>query len=231
MKTVIIIPYRDRERHLDYYLKHSVPALKKHIENLEVIIVEQAVGKKFNRGKTINIGYKYYDDVDNYYITQDVDVNPSSIKTFDMYKEEVGEKEILSIYSNGETLGGIIKFSGKTFKEINGFPNNYWGWGHEDKDLTNRVDFYKYKINRKTKYKTAKEKQEFLKKAEFFNIFEDDHNRQDCGMWEIPYKLWNNTSDQMKKAYIESNGISTLDYAIVKEEVLMEGVKKITVEI
>ena len=32
---------------------------------MEIIIVEQQKGKKFNRGATINIGYLYYNNIDN----------------------------------------------------------------------------------------------------------------------------------------------------------------------
>ena len=31
MKTIVIIPYRNRLKHLLYYIKHTAPLLKKHI--------------------------------------------------------------------------------------------------------------------------------------------------------------------------------------------------------
>ena len=225
MKTVIIIPYRNRESHLMYYLNKSLPELKKVIDNLEVVVVEQEEGKKFNRGKIINVGYKYYGNKDNYYITQDVDVNPCNKDTIQMYNEKVKEDEFVGIYSDGGTLGGVVKFTGKTFEKVNGFPNNYWGWGHEDKDLSNRAEYYDCHIRRIIKF------DEYKKKAEYFKIFEDNHNRQDCGLWSIPYRLWKTTSYENKEKYIKSNGLSSCNYKILKKEQLMEGVVKIVVEI
>jgi hypothetical protein len=225
MKNIIIIPYRDRKKHLDYYLKNSYLKLKEKIKNLEVIIVEQVEGKKFNRGKTINIGYHYYSNEDYQYITQDVDVNPFNEKVIEKYNEDVSDNKFFGIYSDGRTLGGVVKFKGKSFKKVNGFPNDYWGWGHEDKDLQNRADFYKCKIE---KFLTF---QEFEEKAKYFKIFQDEHNREDCGKWGLAYGIWDKVSKGDQKIYIENNGLSTLNYKIIKEELLMENVKKITVEI
>ena len=36
MKTIILIPYRDREEHLKYFLENTAPKLKEKIENLEI---------------------------------------------------------------------------------------------------------------------------------------------------------------------------------------------------
>ena len=37
-------------------------------------------------------------------------------------------------------FGGVSALSKEQFLEINGFPNNYWGWGGEDDDIFNRQD-------------------------------------------------------------------------------------------
>jgi hypothetical protein len=222
-KTVIIIPYRDRQKHLEYYLKNSYPKLKNIIPNLEIIIVEQTFGKKFNRGATINIGYNYYNNPDYYYITQDVDTNPNEI-SLPYYNYEVNNN-FLSIYSFSRSVGGVAKFKGYDYVKVNGFPNNYWGWGHEDKDFMNRIEFYGYDIVRIFTLTNTSVKNQF------FDVFHDDHIREDSGKHDETYISWNLKNMDEKQKYILSNGLSTLKYDIIKEEQIMENVKKITVEI
>ena len=36
-------------------------------------------------------------------------------------------------------FGGITSFSASQFRQINGFPNNFWGWGGEDDELYKRT--------------------------------------------------------------------------------------------
>jgi len=225
MKTIIIIPFRNREKHLSYFLANSLPKLKKTIPNLEVIVVEQTEGKRFNRGATINIGYDYYKKDDYCYITQDVDVNPIIDEAVNFYKRPVNDKEFLGIYSDGETLGGVVKFTGKTFNEVNGFPNNYWGWGHEDKEMQNRAEHYNCKIEKLIKF------HEYEKKKLFFEIFQDEHIRQESGKWFDAYRKFNQISVNDQRNNIVTNGLNTLKYEILKETQLEPYVKKITVEI
>ncbi|MEQ2189744.1 hypothetical protein GOODEAATRI_028446, partial [Goodea atripinnis] len=37
-------------------------------------------------------------------------------------------------------FGGVSSMSKEQYLKINGFPNNYWGWGGEDDDIYNRFD-------------------------------------------------------------------------------------------
>ena len=224
-KTVIIIPYRDREKHLKYFLENSFPKLKNLIPNIEIIVVEQTQGKKFNRGATINIGYNYYNNPDNYYITQDVDTNPNEL-SLPYYAQELNQDdEILSIYSYSGSVGGITKLKGFDFVEINGFPNDFWGWGHEDKDFMNRILFYNKSITRVFKTDDTNVK------IPCFDIFQDNHNREDSDKWGIVYGIWDHLSREQQKSYILSNGLSNVKYSIINEEQIMENVNKITVEI
>ena len=63
MKNIIIIPYRNRQKHLDYFLEHSAPLLKNSVDNLQIIIVEQNEGKIFNWGILLNIRFQYDDSI------------------------------------------------------------------------------------------------------------------------------------------------------------------------
>ena len=47
--NVLIIPYRNRKPHLDYFLQNTLPLLNKNMEKVEVIVVEQGEGTLFNR--------------------------------------------------------------------------------------------------------------------------------------------------------------------------------------
>ena len=35
-------------------------------------------------------------------------------------------------------FGGVTALNSEQFEKINGYPNNYWGWGGEDDDVANR---------------------------------------------------------------------------------------------
>merc|ERR1719440_1527797 len=42
-------------------------------------------------------------------------------------------------YSYESFLGGALSFSPDDFSRINGYPNDYWGWGLEDDQLGLRM--------------------------------------------------------------------------------------------
>lgn len=225
MKTILIIPYRNRESHLEHFLANSFPKLKEVLPKLEVIVVEQTEGKKFNRGATINIGYDYYKQDEYDYITQDVDVNPIIQEAVDFYKQDVQSDYFLGIYSDGQTLGGVVKCKGSTFRKVNGFPNDYWGWGHEDKEFQNRAEHFGCKIEKIIEF------HEYEKKAKYFQIFQDNHVREESGKWFTAYHQFRRSDENIQKNSIMNNGWTTLKYTILEEIELQTDVKKIKVEI
>ena len=218
MKNIILIPYRNREIHLKYWIMNTYPKLNKVLENLEVLVIEQSKDNKlFNRGKVLNVGFKYYDKDEYNYFTHDVDHNSININ---IYNIKINNNTIISLKSgHNKSLGGIIKFKGNVFKKINGFNNNYWGWGIEDRDLYYRSVFYKINIIRdnKTRFKVLNHKH----KGYEFNKKKSDK----CD------NIFNSNNNNKIKEFILESGLNNLEYKIIKEENIKDNIKKIIVEI
>jgi predicted glycosyltransferase involved in capsule biosynthesis len=150
-KNIIIVPYRNREAHLDIFIRDALPEFEKYLQPFQVVVVEQDSGKLFNRGLMLNIGYNEYKLQSQYYFTHDIDIIPKEQCVKDIYTKEPLENNntIMGILtSDCNTLGGIIKFDNESFLKANGFPNNMWGWGVEDKALQNRVETMNIKVEK-----------------------------------------------------------------------------------
>ena len=133
-ENIILIPYRNREAHLKYYIDNTIPLIEKYLPNTKVVVIEQEEGKEFNRGCVLNVGFKEYENNTKYFITQDVDVNPSLEIIKNVYtKEDIEMLQIKIVHKM--SLGGIIKAKHDVILNINGFPNYIWGWGIEDRAL------------------------------------------------------------------------------------------------
>ena len=197
-KNIIIIPYRKREQHLEYFIKNTVPLIEELMPETKVVVIEQCEGKLFNRGKVLNVGFKEYMNKTEYFITHDVDINPTKLCIETYYNESVDVNCVMGIYtSQCNTLGGIIKIKSKCIEKINGFPNDFWGWGIEDKALQNRSEFFN--INKKTNL-TNKEKH-----PQFFKIFNDINDRKK----DIKKK-----KDKKKKKNMEIIGVMNIKISV-----------------
>jgi DNA-directed RNA polymerase II subunit RPB2 len=147
-KTLIIVPFRDqgdqgRGKQLEQFIAHysSLP-------NLHLLVVEQSNdNRKFNRGAVLNAGYLYACEhmpfIDTF-IFHDVDIiMPSEI--VNRYYGRCDDYRILHLgnlvkdMEYNPPFGRVIRFSKKAFQQINGFPNNFYGWGGEDDALAFRV--------------------------------------------------------------------------------------------
>lgn len=138
MKPTFIIPYRNRSEHLRRIADHLLKVG-------QVVVIEQSDNKPFNRGKLLNIGFQVADLADSYPVFHDVDMvphDPTCYLNLDLSKVcHLAGKASQFKYQMpyAEYLGGITAFSRENFEQINGFSNDFWGWGGEDDDLRNRV--------------------------------------------------------------------------------------------
>lgn len=142
-KLGVIIPYRDRERHLKIFEKRISRFLTNEQIPYEIIVVNQDHGKLFNRGMLLNIGFKHAEKLKcDYVVFHDVDMIPMSVDY--SYSEipihlatELTNRETGEISDNifDEYFGGVTLFPIDLFNKIDGFSNKYWGWGYEDSDL------------------------------------------------------------------------------------------------
>jgi len=108
------------------------------------IICQSDDGRKFNRGKLINIGFiRAQEDGCNIIIPHDVDLLPSDklAKYYLTFPERpVHIARVWNRYSkNPKYFGGVVSISAQTYTMINGFPNNFWGWGGEDDEFYRRL--------------------------------------------------------------------------------------------
>lgn len=158
----IIIPYRNRESHLEVLL----PKLQEIFKNkqYEIIISEQNDNNNFNLANTQNIGAQYakgdviiLHQVD-YYPTEDVSyeiedqpVLPAKKGIF--VNENFTYRDINDIpqgYKNWANeidpnfYGGVIIMKKEHWDKVNGINPLYKGWGNEDEDLRERFKWSGY---------------------------------------------------------------------------------------
>ena len=135
-KLGIIVPYRDRYEHLLMFKSAINDYLTSKNINFELIIVEQDDSKLFNRGKLLNIGFQQAKKLKcNYVILHDVDMLPVEV---DYTYSEVPLLLATQRASFDEFFSSVVLFPVEYFEKINGYSNEYWGWGFEDDDLLHR---------------------------------------------------------------------------------------------
>ena len=225
--NIIIIPYRHREEHLAYFIQNTVPLLKEHLPNTKVVVIEQNEGKLFNRGKLINVGFKEYENKTKYFFTHDVDINPTLKCINKYYTLGVGDNDVLGIYtSQCNTLGGIIKITNDAIHKINGFPNDIWGWGTEDKALQNRADYFN--INKITSLTNKTYHPEYILR---FNDIDDRERRDISHNTRKHYTTFQRLNNEGKLREVMSSGLNDLEYKVIKKTSIDDMVEVIKVEI
>ena len=147
-KLNVIIPIRNRDKELNEITDILEDIFKKQNIDAKYYIVEQEEGAKFNKGKISNAAFieSLKDNFSDYYLFNDVDLWPenSNVIKYNINTENI----IRHPYGSKHCIGGFFLTTKKTFREINGYSNNYQGWGGEDTDLQNRAECKNIKIDR-----------------------------------------------------------------------------------
>ncbi|KAM6181084.1 beta-1,4-galactosyltransferase 1-like isoform 1-T1 [Erethizon dorsatum] len=145
-KVAIIIPFCNRQEHLKYWLYYLHPILQRQQLDYGIYVINQAGDNMFNRAKLLNIGFqealKDYDY--NCFVFSDVDLIPmddhNAYRCFSQPRHiSVAMDKFGFNLPYVQYFGGVSALSKRQFLIINGFPNNYWGWGGEDDDIFNRL--------------------------------------------------------------------------------------------
>ena len=229
-KNVILIPYRNRKEHLEIYIKDAIPLFDKYLKPFKAVIIEQEEGKLFNRGMLLNIGFNEYKEKTEYFFTHDIDIIPNEKCINELYTQtNTINSGIIGIYtSHCNTLGGIIKFTPDIFLKINGFPNNFWGWGVEDKALQNRSQFMNISIDKNILNND-------INRFNYFTIKNDIDDRHRHSTFQLKtnfeYDIFNTLTIENKYKHIMSSGLNNLEYKIISRENSADNIEIIKVSI
>ncbi|XP_069746119.1 beta-1,4-galactosyltransferase 4-like [Narcine bancroftii] len=145
-RIAILIPFRNRERHLLYLLEHLHPFLQRQLLDYGIYVIQQAGNDLFNRAKLFNVGFleAMKERKWDCFIFHDVDLIPEN--DFNLYHCDYQPKHfVVGRNSTGYKLiykfnfGGVTGMMTQQFMKVNGFSNRYWGWGGEDDDLLIRA--------------------------------------------------------------------------------------------
>jgi hypothetical protein len=223
-KNIAIIScFRDkgdgkRERERKIFVQVMTKILQPYC-TFHIYIIEQSKdGHDFNIGKLKNIGYVLSSLQDKYdhFIFSDIDTLPD----YDLmeYFLKTPSKPIAlarkgTRYANKDEkikkpfMGALLSFNSKIFDKINGYPNNFWGWGGEDDSLINRL------ISNKISSVY------YPKKGSIIDIEEGD----DLKTIDVKDKVKGEKKDMVKheKLYNDfsgwiQNGLNTLNYKILE---------------
>jgi hypothetical protein len=143
-KLAIIVPFRDRQEHLDIFVPHMHSFLEDKGIDYDIFIAEQTDDRPFNYGKLCNIVVKELPQEYTYFAFHDIDMLPINDDCDYGYPEapihlatqvQVHDYKLPYV----QYFGGVVLISREDFEKANGYSNEYWGYGFEDLDLLYRL--------------------------------------------------------------------------------------------
>lgn len=211
MHLFIIIPYRDRKEHLKIFLEKAIDKI--NVDYFDILVVNQNFEKPFNRAKLCNVGFDYSKNKADYFCFHDVDFIPINVDY--SYPEKpihLATDTTSGDYNFFEYYGGVVLFNKKDFLKINGFSNDFWGWGGEDDDLLKRVKHFGYNYEKRISAKWM-----LLEHEKFIDMQNDNYKKN----FQKLHTIYDFNSD----------GLSSLNYKVNSIEKISENVNIINVNI
>lgn len=166
-RVAIVIPYKNRLDNLNYFLTHMHPFLQRQELEYQIFVVEQSNDQLFNKGVLMNAGFLEIMNITAYdlpfnnltfqfdcVIFHDVDLLPEDDRI--MYSCPFYKPRHLSVAIDKykykmayyRLIGGVLNFRPSHFIRVNGYSNQYWGWGAEDDDMEVRLSKIKLGFER-----------------------------------------------------------------------------------
>lgn len=223
-KIAIITIYRNKpdntrlqQKRLYLYLMNKILS---QICEYDIILVEQSEKYLFNIGKLKNIGFDYLcknlNTTYSNYIFSDIDTIPDSnlidyfFKTTDSINSlavKGTRYESIDKKDKRPFVGALISCTKNVFVELNGYPNNFYGWQGEDENLLIRIYANNKPIYIPTigKIIDIEEVDGYKKNMEIKSA--ELKNEKEKNSWEKNYN-WEN---------YKQNGLTNLNYTVLYE--------------
>jgi len=219
-RLTIVVPYRDRAAHLERFIPHlrayfARDKIDRQIP-YRVLVVEQEPGLPFNRGALKNIGFQLGGEDGDYTCFHDVDylplwadyspvARPSRIVWYGAERRPLapGRSDMAMDHHPDSFFGAVVLTPNRVFAEVDGYSNQFWGWGCEDSDLRRR-------------YRRAGIKTDIRKGT--FQALDHDHEGFTPGGDLTRVGAFNRALLEAKWAAgggVAADGLSTLDFDIL----------------
>lgn len=149
-RLAVLVPYRGHLADLSQLCRRLPTHLALlHGVSFHINIVNQSDGRPFNRGALVNAGVRtllssrHKQHAFDYLAIQDADRFPAPINhsgcavaAGTYYRFPGASPRVLNPDS---FAGGVLLLRAALYQAVNGFSNQYWGWGEEDNDMFLRL--------------------------------------------------------------------------------------------
>ncbi len=210
-RLAIIVPFRDRQSHLEKFIPHMHSYLRDKGVDYNIFIIEQRDNKPFNRGKLLNVGFKETCGNYDYYCFHDVDMLPANNDCDYSYTD--GACRLSHFVSQfgfvprppNEFGGGVIMVNKSILANVNGFSNDYWGWGVEDSDFSHRCSKADVEVE--------------FRKGRYFSLSHEP-NGDTSGKPASPNTVKNRVrfSQLQQDGEVGLDGLTNLEYEVVSKK-------------